>query len=116
MYALSARAGLGPLVGHLLGLGQQRLDPAEVEQRVAAVALLDDAGDDVALAAGVLLVLQLALGLADALGHHLAWHVCAAMRPKSVGRDVAWVDPVAVLVELLGDAPGCRPVSGSILT
>ena len=55
------------LVGHLLGLGQQGLDLAEVEQRVAVVALLDDAGDDVALAAGVLLVLQVALGLADAL-------------------------------------------------
>ena len=68
---LHPRAGLGPLVGHLLGLGQQRLDPAEVEQRVAAVVLLDDAGDDVALAAGVLLVLLLALDLADALRHHL---------------------------------------------
>ena len=70
---LEPGVGLGPLVGHLLGLGQQRLDPAEVEQRVAAVGLLDDAGDDVALAAGVLLVLQLALGLADALASSPAW-------------------------------------------
>ena len=69
---LEPGAGLGPLVGHLLGLRQQRLDLAEVEQRVAAVALLDDAGDDVALAVGVLLELALALGLADALAHHLA--------------------------------------------
>jgi len=51
----------------LLGLRQQRLDPTEVEQRVARVGLLDDAGDDVALAARVLLVLHLALGLADPL-------------------------------------------------
>ena len=69
---LEAGAGLGPLVGHLLGLGQQGLDLAQVEQGVAAVALLDDAGDDVALAVGVLLELALALGLADPLVHHLA--------------------------------------------
>ena len=69
---LRAVAGLRPLVRHLLGLRQQRLDPAEVEQRVAAVGLLDDAGDDVALAVGVLLELALALDLADALAHHLA--------------------------------------------
>ena len=62
----------GRSCGNLLGLGQQRLDPTEVEEGVAAVVLLDDAGDDVALAAGVLLVLELALGLADALGHDLA--------------------------------------------
>ena len=68
---LDPGAGLGALVGHLLGLRQQRLDPTEVEQRVAGVGLLDDAGDDVALAAGVLLVLHLALGLADALDHDL---------------------------------------------
>ena len=59
------------LVLHLLGLRQQRFDLAEVEQRVAGVGLLDDAGDDVALAACVLLVLHLALRLADALEDHL---------------------------------------------
>ena len=59
------------LVLDLLGLGQQRLDLAEVEQRVALVGLLDDPGDDVALATGVLLVLHLALGLTDALEDHL---------------------------------------------
>ena len=100
---LEPRAGLGPLVGHLLGLGQQRLDPAEVEQRVAAVALLDDAGDDVALAAGVLLVLQLALGLADALDHHLLGRL-RGDAAEVVGRDVELgADRLAVLVELLGD-------------
>ena len=69
---LQARVRRRALVGHLLGLRQQRFHPTEVEQRVAAVGLLDDAGDDVALAAGVLLVLELALGLADPLRHHLA--------------------------------------------
>ena len=64
---LEPGAVLVALVGDLLGLGQQGLDLAEVEQGVAVVALLDDAGDDVALAAGVLLVLEVALGLADAL-------------------------------------------------
>ena len=68
---LDAAVRLGPFVGHLLGLRQQRFDAAEIEQRVARVALLDDAGDDVALAAGVLLVFELALGLANALCHHL---------------------------------------------
>ena len=69
---LEAGVGRRALVGHLLRLREERLHPAEVEQRVAAVGLLDDAGDDVALATGVLLVLELALGLADPLGHHLA--------------------------------------------
>ena len=68
---LQAAAVVVVLVLHLLGLRQQRLDLAEVEERVAGVGLLDDAGDDVALAARVLLVLHLALGLADALEDHL---------------------------------------------
>jgi len=56
---------------HLLGLRQEGLDPAQIQQRVARVALLDDAGHDVALAPGVLLVLEVPLGLADPLGHDL---------------------------------------------
>ena len=60
----------------------------EVEQRVALVALLDDAGDDVALAAGVLLVLALALGLADALAHDLLGRL-RGDAPEVVGRVVA---------------------------
>ena len=93
---------LGALVGHLLGLGQQGLDLAEVEQRVAAVALLDDAGDDVALAVGVLLELALALGLADALVHHLAERLGGDAAEVARGV-VARVDPVAVLVDVVGD-------------
>src|SRR5205807_9506642 len=40
----------------LLRLRQQRLDLAEVEERVPVRVLLDDPGDDVALAPGELLV------------------------------------------------------------
>src|SRR6185312_2859044 len=56
---------------HLLGLREQRLDLAEIQQRVATLGLLDDAGDDVALAAGELLVCHLALGVAELLEDHL---------------------------------------------
>jgi hypothetical protein len=104
---LDAGAGLGALVGHLLGLGHEGLDPAEVEQRVAGVGLLDDAGDDVALAAGVLLVLHLPLGLTDALAHDLLHRLSGHAAPH-LGRrgDVELLaDGDAVLVELLGHDP-----------
>ena len=102
---LEPAVGLGALVGHLLGLGQQRLDPAEVEQRVAGVALLDDAGDDVALAAGVLLVLHLPVDLAEALHHHLAEGLGgdAAERLGSGVTSSSGPYGLAVLVELLRD-------------
>ena len=90
------------LVRDLLGLRQQRLDPAEVEQRVAGVGLLDDAGDDVALAAGVLLVLHLALGLADALQDHLLRGL-RGDAAEVVGRVVPLAGDVALFVELLRD-------------
>ena len=64
---LQAGPVLVALVGDLLGLGQQRLHLAQVEQGVAVVGLLDDAGDDVALPPGVLLVLHVPLDLADPL-------------------------------------------------
>ncbi len=96
--------GLGPFVGHLLGLREQRLDLAEVEQRVALVALLDDAGDDVALAARVLLVLALALGLADALAHHLLGGL-GGDAAEVVWRVVACVDPVALFVDVVRHHP-----------
>src|SRR5690606_23186183 len=102
---LEPGAGLGPLVGHLLGLGQERFDATEVEQRVAPVALLDDAGDDVALPAGVLLVLQLALGLADALHHDLLGGL-GRDAPEVGGGDVELgADRLALLVEVLGEHP-----------
>ena len=103
MYALSGRPGRA-LERHLLGLRQQRLDPTEVEQRVARVGLLDDAGDDVAFAVGVLLELAVALDLADALAHHLAEGLGGDAAELFLLRGVvALVDPVAVLVDVVGD-------------
>ena len=98
---LQPGAVLVALVGNLLGLGQQRLDPAQVEQRVALVVLLDDAGDDVALAAGVLLVLHVPLGLADALEDHLLGRL-GGDATEVVGGVLPLPHDVAVLVELLG--------------
>ena len=64
LQALAVSVGLGR---DLLGLRQQRLDLAQVEQRVPALLLLHDAGHDVALAPGELLVGHLALGVAELL-------------------------------------------------
>ena len=88
------------LVGDLLGLGQQRLDLAQVEQGVAVVGLLHDAGDDVALAPGVLLVLHVALDLADALEDDLLGRL-RRDAAEVVRRVVPLADDLAVLVELL---------------
>ena len=99
---LHARAVVVAVARDLLRLRQQRLDPAEVEQRVAGVGLLDDAGDDVALAAGVLLVLHLALGLADALQDHLLGRLRGDAAEVG-GRVVPLADDVALFVELLRD-------------
>ena len=102
MYAFIARAVVVAVARDLLGLRQQRLDPAQVEQGVAGVGLLDDAGDDVALAAGVLLVLHLALGLADALQDHLLGRLRGDAAEVG-GRVVPLASDVAVFVELLRD-------------
>ena len=100
--SLEPSTGLGTLERNLLRLGQQRLNPAQIEQGVTAVALLDDAGDDVTLAAGVLLVLQLTLGLADALQHHLLGGL-GGNAPEVVGGDVELAaHRLAILVQLLG--------------
>ena len=101
MYAFM-RAVVVAIAGNLLGLGQQRLDPAEVEQRVAGVGLLDDARDDVALAAGVFLVLHLALGLANALQDHLLGRLRGDATEVG-GRVVPLARDVALFVELLRD-------------
>ena len=100
---LDAGIRVGAFERHLLGLGQERLDSTEVEQRVAGVGLLDHARDDVAFAAGVLLVLQLAFSLTDALGHHLAGGLCRNAS-EVVGGDLKLVaDGLAVLVEFLSE-------------
>ena len=86
----------------LLGLGQQRLDAlAQLHERVARVGLLDDAGDQLADAVAVLLEHHVALGLADALQDHLLGRL-GGDAAEVVGRDVALVDLVLVLLELLG--------------
>ena len=98
---LDAAVGLGPFVGNLLGLRQQRFDAAEVEQRVARVALLDDAGDDVAFAACVLFVLELTLGFANALRHHLTERL-RRDATEVLRRHVTLVsDRLAFVIELL---------------
>ena len=69
---LDARALLVALAVDLLGARQQRLDLAEIDEDVVAVAgLLDDAGDDLADAIDVLVVHHPPLLLADALQDHL---------------------------------------------
>ncbi len=99
---LHARTVVVTVARDLLGLRQQRLDATEVEQRVARVGLLDDAGDDVAFAAGVLLVLHLAFGLANALQDHLLRRLRGDAAEVG-GRVVPLARDVAVLVELLRD-------------
>src|SRR5206468_225837 len=69
---LDPRALLVTLAVDLLGARQQRLDLAEIDEHVVAVArLLDDPGDDLGDAVDVLLVHHLALRLADPLGDDL---------------------------------------------
>src|SRR5919198_487365 len=69
--------GLQPLAvavrlrGNLLRLREERLDLAQVEQRVPMGVLLDDPRDDVALAARELLVRELTLGVAELLVNDL---------------------------------------------
>ena len=90
------------LVLHLLGLGQEGFDPAEIEQRVALVGLLDDAGDDLAFLARVLLVLALALDVADALEDDLLRGL-RGDASEVVGCVVPLANDIAFLVELLRD-------------
>ena len=100
-HGLDARALLVALAVDLLGARQQRLDLAEVDEDVVAVAgLLDDAGDDLADAVDVLVVHHLALGLADPLQDDLLRGL-RGDAAEVVGRDVFALDL------LLGDL---RPV------
>ena len=99
---LDARVRLGTLVRHLLRLGKQCLDLAEVKQCVAVVGLLDDASDDVAFTVRVFLKLAVTLDFADLLPHHLA----EGLRGDTtefflLRRVVALVDPVAVIIEVV---------------
>ena len=91
---LDAGALLVALAVDLLGARQQRLDLAEVDEHVVAVAgLLDDAGHDLADAVDVLVVHHLALGLADPLQDHLLRGL-RGDAAEVVGRDVLALDQV----------------------
>ena len=64
---LETGAVLVALVGNLLCLRQKGLDATEVQKGVPVISLLDDAGDDVTLSTGVLVVLHVALDFTNAL-------------------------------------------------
>jgi hypothetical protein len=84
------------LVVDLLGLGQQRLDPlAKLDQRVALVGLLDDAGDQLADPVLVLLEHHHPFGLADPLQDHLLGGL-RGDPAEVVGGDIAGLDLVLV--------------------
>ena len=68
---LDARTRFGTLVRNLFGLRHKRFDASEIEQRVTRIGLLDDAGNDVAFATRVFLVLHFAFGFTNALVHDL---------------------------------------------
>ena len=89
---LDARAVLVVLGLDLLAARQLGLDAAQLDQRVVTrVALLHDAGDELADAVDVLLVHEVALGLADALQDDLlGGHGGDA--PEVVGRDLDALD------------------------
>ena len=93
------------LTGHLLGAGQQRLDFAEIDEAVAVVRLLDDAGHDVAHAVLILLEHHVALDLADALQNHLLGGLCgdaAEVLRRRVVRDDAVLGQLVPLDDRLG--------------
>ena len=97
---LDARTGFGTLVRHLFGLRHKRFDASEIEQRVTRIGLLDDAGNDVAFATRVFLVLHFAFGFTNALVHDLLHRLRRDSTPH-LGRwgDIklfAFGDPVVV--------------------
>ena len=74
LYEICLEAGVRfkVLKRYLLGTRQQCFYATEVEQCETAVALLDDAGYNVAFSPGVFLVFVDVDDLADSLAHHLA--------------------------------------------
>src|SRR5919197_487380 len=100
--------GLQPLAvavrlrGNLLRLREERLDLAQVEQRVPMGVLLDDPRDDVALAARELLVRELTLGVAELLVNDLLRGLGPDPALELVGDlDLALAFGVPLLIELL---------------
>jgi len=90
---LNAVTHLEPLTVHLLRRHQHRLGFAEVHEGCASLEPLHDAGDNVALAIGELLVDHPALRLADPLDHNLLGGL-GGDTPKVARRDLR-VDVVA---------------------
>ena len=83
---LDAGALLVALAVDLLGARQQRLDLAEVDEDVVAVAgLLDDAGDDLALTRSTYSSYIIARSASRIRCRMTCFAVCAAMRPKLSG-------------------------------
>ncbi len=88
------------LIGDLLGLGQQRLHLAQVEERVPVVGLLHNSGDNVAFPTGVLHIFEVALHFPDALQNDLLGGL--GRDPPKVFRSVIpLADDVAVFVQFL---------------
>ena len=102
---LDPGVGVWALVGDLFSLRQQSLDLPEIQQRVTRVGLLDHPGDDVALTPRILLVLQLALGLANPLSDDLACGL-RGDAPEIVGCDLELLaHGFAFFIEVLGEDP-----------
>src|SRR5437588_3015840 len=84
---LDAAALLVAPARHLLRPRQDRLHLAQVDEGIAVVVLLHDAGDDLADAVGVLVVHDRALRLVDALAQHLLRRL-PGDAAEALGRDV----------------------------
>ena len=114
------------LAGHLLGAGQQCLDLAEIDEAVAVVRLLNDAGDDVAHAVLILLKHHVALDLADALQDHLLGGLrgdaaevlrrCVVGDDPVLGQLVPFDDRLGLVVDRVGIAIGTDVERGALAT
>ena len=103
-HALDPVAALQALVGDSFGSGDDRLGVAQVEDRVAVVDLLHDAGDEVTFPSFVDVEDLLPLGLAQTLGDDLLGGL-GSDPTEVVGRVLPLASHVAVLVEFLGVDP-----------
>ena len=95
---LDARAVLVAFESDLLGLGQQRFHPTEVEQRVAVVVLLHRARDDVAFAIRELFVHLTSLDVSNELHQDLLGGL-GRDASEVLGRGVPLARDVALDVE-----------------
>ena len=90
-------------VRNLLCLWQKGFHFAQVEQGVALIDLLNDARDNVTFTVCILFEFTITFCFADALTHDLAESNCRdTAKFFFLRRVVAFVDPVAVVVEVIG--------------